>query len=152
MSTESLMNLIDSLIDEVKTGVLATVDTGGIPRQRWITPGILPGRPGSIFIVTASHFAKVAQAEKNPDASILLQTRLLDKVLSLQGRLSIIGNPLIRSELLERIGGRLNAFWRINVPDREMVTLQFVITGAVLYLPLEGTKEILEPDTGGQYE
>ena len=144
MSTSNLTSVINLIIDDAKTAVLATVDTHGNPQMRWITPGTIPDFPTSIFIITADNFAKVAQAKKNPCASILLQTRLLDKVVHLEGAISVIENPSFRSELLERVGKRLNAFWKIDVPHRELVALEFSISHAVLYLPQKGSREVIE--------
>lgn len=148
MSTIRLMNLIDSIIDDAKAAVLGTVDEDGAPQLRWITPGTFPERPGSLFIITATHFAKVEQARSNSNASILLQTRMLDKVLSLHGKLSVLENPSIRSETLERVAPRLHAFWKIDTPERELVVLEFTITQAVLYLPQKGSKEAIPIDGG----
>ena len=146
MSMNRLMNLIDAIIDDAKAAVLATVDKQGMPQLRWVTPGTISDRPGSLFIISAHNFAKVDQARNSPGASILLQTRLLDKVLNLQGVLSVLENPSIRSETLERVGKRLNAFWKIGTSDRELVVLEFTVTLAALYLPQVGSKEIITID------
>jgi pyridoxamine 5'-phosphate oxidase len=137
------MNLIDALIEDAGAAVLATVDDRGIPRLRWITPGTHPDHPGSIFMVTARQFAKIAQVLKKPEVSILLQTRSLDKVLNLEGKIEVLENPSIRSEMLERIGRRLNAFWKLDVPDRDLVVIEFAISSAILYLPQKGSREII---------
>jgi len=140
MSMYALMSEIDSLIDDAKAAVLATVDAEGRPQIRWITPGTISERPGFLFIITSDAFAKVAQATEHPKASIQLQTRSLDKVLNLQGSLSVLTNPSIRSETLERIGKRLHAFWKLPASRRELVVLEFTITQAVMYDPQNGVK------------
>lgn len=142
MATTRLDRVVNELIDDAKTAVLATIDQKGIPRLRWITPTQLAGYPSTLFIVSAHNFSKVSQAKKNPKASIMIQTRLLDKVLNCEGTLTVVENPSIRSELLEKIGGRLHAFWKAGPPDRDLVALEFTIAKAVLYLPLKGSREV----------
>lgn len=145
MTVNRLTTLLSEIIDDAKTAVLATVDEKNTPKVRWITPALLTGYPATLFIISAGQFAKVAQARKNPHASIMLQTRSLDKVLTCEGTLSVLENPSIRAELLETIGKRLRAFWKTGSEDRELVALEFSITKAVFYLPLKGTKELFIP-------
>lgn len=140
MSLTTLMNEIDAILDDAKAAVLATVDSDGVPQLRWITPGIIPERPGALFMVTADAFVKVTQAKEHPKASMQLQTRLLDKVLNLQGTLTVLTNPAIRSETLERVGRRLHAFWKVPAAQRELVVLEFTVTHATLYLPQKGIR------------
>ena len=148
MSTNRLMSLIDSLIDDAKAAVLATVDTKGAPRLRWITPGSIADRPGFLYMITAHDFDKVAQAKEHPEASMLLQSRQLDRVLQLQGVLAVLENPVIRSATLERVSPMLNAFWKTGSKDRDLLVLEFRITEAVFYRPMSGIKENLPIDGG----
>ena len=146
MSTNRLMSLIDSLIEDAKAAVLATVDSNGVPRLRWITPGSIADRPGYLYIITAHDFDKVAQAKAHPEASILLQSRQLDRVLHLQGVLMVLENPVIRNTTLERVSPMLTAFWKTGAPDRELIVLEFEILEALFYLPMSGVKEKLSID------
>jgi general stress protein 26 len=146
MSTNRLMSLIDALIEDAKTAVLATVDGKGAPRLRWITPGCIADRPGYLYIITAREFAKVSHARQHPPASMLLQTRQLDKVLQLQGELAVLENPVIRNATLERVSPMLTAFWKTGSENRELIVLEFRITEAVYYVPMAGTKELIALD------
>lgn len=148
MSTNRLMSLIDSLIEDAKAAVLATVDTNGVPHLRWITPGRIADRPGYLYMITAHDLNKVAQAKAHPEASILLQSRQLDQVLHLQGVLAVLENPVIRNATLERVSSMLHAFWKTGSPDRELIVLEFRITEALFYLPMSGVKEKLPIDGG----
>ena len=142
------MSLIDSLVDDAKTAVLATVDGKGAPRLRWITPGNITDRPGYLYIITAVEFAKVSQAREHPPASMLLQSRNLDKVLHLQGELAVLENPVIRNATLEKVSPMLTAFWKTGSTDRELIVLEFRITEAVYYVPMAGTRELIALDGG----
>ena len=148
MSTKRLLSLIDSLIDDAKAAVLATVDANGAPRLRWITPGSITDRPGHLYMITGHDFEKVTQAKARPSASMLLQSRQLDRVLHLQGELAVLENPVIRNAILERVSSRLNAFWKTGSKDRELIVLEFRITEAVYYLPMSGSRENLPIDGG----
>ena len=148
MSTMRLMPIIDSLIEDAKAAVLATVDKKGRPHLRWITPGSIADRPRFLYMITAQTFEKVAQAREHPQATMLLQSRHLDKVLHLQGELAVLENPVIRNATLERVSPMLNAFWKTGSPDRELIVLEFRITEAVFYRPMSGTKETLPLDGG----
>ena len=150
MSTARLMNIIDTVLDDAKSAVLATIDEEGLPRLRWITPTTFPDRPGMLYMITGHHFDKIGHVRGNPNGSMLLQTRSLATVLSLRGTLSVLENPAIRSETLERIAGRLNAFWKIEAPERELVVLEFTITRATLYLPQKGSRESVALDGGAR--
>jgi len=140
MSLNRLMSEIDSIIEDAKAAILATVDEKGVPKLRWITPGTIPEHPGALYMVTNNAFDKVEHARNHPDATIMLQTRVLDKVLTLHGTLEVLENPAIRSDTLERVGKRLTAFWKIPAERKGLVVLEFSITRAVLYLPQKGIK------------
>lgn len=150
MSANRLMLLIDSLIEDAKAAVLATVDKKGVPRLRWITPGSIADRPGYLYMITAHDFEKVSQAKAHPEASLLLQSRQLDRVLHLQGVLAVLENPVIRNATLERVSPMLHTFWKTGSKDRELTVLEFKITEALFYLPMSGAKEKMSIDGGAE--
>lgn len=150
MKMFELMTLLGTIADDAKAALLSTVDTQGVPQMRWVTPGCVPNRSGSIFIVTALQFDKVAQLTKNPQATMLFQTLALDKIVNIAGTVSVLKGPLILSEVLEVVGKRLSAFWKRPAPQRELLVLEFVITSASLYLPQTGDVEWLQRDGEGQ--
>jgi pyridoxamine 5'-phosphate oxidase len=71
----------------------------------------------------------------------IFQTRSLDKIINVEGKVNLLDNPSIRSEVLEVVGPRLVAFWKINVDERDLLVLETVIEKATYYLPMKGTKE-----------
>lgn len=146
MKMFELMTLLGTIADDAKAALLSTVDEQGVPQMRWVTPGCVPDRPGSIFIVTVLQFDKVAHVTKNPQATMLFQTLTLDKIVNIAGTVSVLKGPLILSEILEVVGKRLNVFWKKHAPQRELVVLEFAITSASLYLPQTGDVEWLQTD------
>jgi pyridoxamine 5'-phosphate oxidase len=143
MNTREVMGLIETILCDTHTAVLATIDKEGNPKMRWVTPGCLNERPDALYMISASNFAKIIQIQHNNLSEIMIQTKALDKVINIRGCISILKNPGLRSKVLENIGKYLSAFWKVNRPEDEMVVLEFVIDEATVYYPMKGTKIIV---------
>ncbi len=141
MNKLEVLGLLREIIDDVKTAVLATVDEHGAPHTRWVTPTIMDGYPGSIFMITSPLFTKVNHVEKNPLVEWLFQNRALNKVVNVQGRIMIRTNAALRSEVLEQLAPSLRTFWKVNTDKHELVVLETVISEASVFLPNDGIKE-----------
>jgi general stress protein 26 len=141
MDKNELLQKLEQIIDEVKTAVLATVDNDGKPKMRWVTPAIIRGRTGALYTVTSPRAAKVKQVKSNPNVQWLFQTRALDRIITIEGKVNVVDNPSIRSEVLEIVGPRLRAFWKINMDERDLLVLETIIEKAVFYIPMKGKKE-----------
>jgi len=140
----ALLNDLESIIDEVKTAVLATVDEEGRPWMRWVSPVILRGRTGAIYMITSKKSAKVQHLKKNPRVQWSVQTRALDRIITVDGSVNIIDNPSIRAEVLEVVSPRLRPFWKINMDERDLLVLETIIEKASYYVPMKGIKEEVE--------
>jgi general stress protein 26 len=140
MIRNEIISIIETLIDETHAAVLSTVDASGAPHSRWITPGFMEERFGAIFMISARNLAKVDQVKSNPSASLLVQSKNLDKVVSVEGKVNVIENPSIRSEVLECLGKHLHVFWKISSPQTELVVLEMIVEQATLYIPFKGSK------------
>lgn len=140
MKKHEIMGLIDTIIEDNRTAVLATVDTNGAPHLRWMTPGCIHERSGTIFMISASHLLKIEQIQNNPNAELMIQTRALDKIINIRGKINLLTNPSIRTETLECIGRHLHTFWNLNQPEDELIVLELVVEQAVLYLPQKGSR------------
>jgi general stress protein 26 len=140
MIKHEILSIIESMIDETHAAVLSTVDSSCVPHSRWVTPGCVEDRAGAIFMITASNMAKVDQIKANPSVFMLFQTKVLDKIVSVEGKTNIVENPSLRSEVLECLGRHLHAFWKINPPEKDLVVLELIIEQATLYHPLNGSK------------
>lgn len=141
MDTKSFTSLIETIIDEAKTAILATVDGKGRPHMRWMTPTILPDRPGAIYAVTSPEFRKSAHLSANPKVQWMFQTRSLNKLLSVNGLVNVVDNSAMKAETLERIGRRLHVFWKINTDPSKLVVLETIIVEGVYFEPMKGIKE-----------
>lgn len=141
MKMQELWPVLEELVEDSKTAVLATVDQENRPHTRWVVPGCLRNRPGALYTVSGSGFSKIEQLLNNPHAEMLFQTRGLEKIVNVSGRMNILDNPSIRSEVLECLGPRLKTFWKTNVSENDLVVLELVMEEAVYYVPVEGVRE-----------
>lgn len=140
MKKHEIMGLIDTIIDENRTAVLATVDASDTPHLRWMTPGCIHERSGTVFMISAGNLSKIEQIQNNPNAEIMVQSRALDKIINIRGKINLLNNPSIRTETLECIGRHLHTFWNLNQPENELIVLELVIEQAVFYLPQKGSR------------
>ena len=141
MEKTEILGAIERIIEEAKTAVFATVDEEKRPHARWMTPALLRGREGAVFAVAYRTSAKVKQARSNPGVQWIFQSPALDRVVVVDGRVNILDNPSVRSEVLEMVGPRLRAFWKMYKDERDLLVLETVIERAQYYLPMKGIKE-----------
>jgi general stress protein 26 len=141
MEKGELLNILEKIIDEEKTAILATVGDDGRPRMRWVSPVMIPGRRGAIYMVASENSVKVKQALSNPHAQWLFQTRALHRIVTVDGSINVVNNPSLRSEVLEVVSPRLRAFWKINMEERDLMVLETIIERAIYYVPMKGRKE-----------
>jgi general stress protein 26 len=141
MDKREAMDRIGAIIEAHGTGLLATVDQDGNPHVRWLTPALLPDRPGAIFAITAPHFAKVVQVRAHPRVEWMFQTPTLHEVVSVRGPINAVENPSLRTEVLEALGPRLGTFWKLAHDARDLVVLETVVEEVTRFLPMEGRKD-----------
>ena len=141
MTQKELMDVVVSILESVRAAVLTTVDQDGKPRARWMIPAILPGHEGTIYAVTSPQFSKVHDLRRQPEAEWMFQTLSLNQVVNLRGRLNLIDNPSLKAQILEAIGARLHAFWKLTNEETDFVILETTIAEATYYFPMKGKKE-----------
>ena len=149
MTVNELIAEVDAIIDETRVAVLATADAEGHPHVRWMTPVLLAGRPGALYAVTASHFRKVAHIRAHAEVEWMFQTKALDRIVLLRGRVNRLDNPAIRSEVLEVLGPRLRTFWKVNPDTAGLVVLETIVEEGVRFLPMKGVRETVAFPPGG---
>lgn len=137
---------VAAILEDVPTAVLATRDEQGTPRMRWMTPAILRDRPGAVYALTSPAFAKSAHIRSAPKVEWMFQTRALDVVITLRGSVNLLDNPSIRSEVLEVVGPRLTAFWKISDDERDLTVLETVISEGTYYRTMKGEKHVVAFD------
>ena len=143
MDKKEILNILESLVDESQVAILSTVDAEGKPAMRWMTPATIKGRPASLFAVTSPNFRKISHLEKNPEVEWMIQTRDLNRILNVRGRITPVDNPSLKSEVLEGIGKRLEIFWRVN-KKTDFLVLETLITEITFFRPLEQKRETVK--------
>ncbi len=141
MDVQTMMGRLEAVLDNSKVAVLTTVDDGGCPHVRWMTPGLVKGRPECLYALTSPKFRKLLQVAACPKVEWMMQTRSLDEVIVVRGTMEVIDNPGLKSEVTEAIGRNLEVFWRINPDAAELVVLETTIETIERFLPLSGRKE-----------
>jgi len=140
MNASEMFGVLERLIESAKVAILANVDETTAPRMRWMTPATIRGSEGLIYALTAPDFDKTAQLVNNDRVEWMLQSQELAEVLRVRGRVAIIDNPSLKSDVEEALGGRLGTFWRVNPDASNMVVLETVIEEFVYYKPMEDEK------------
>jgi pyridoxamine 5'-phosphate oxidase len=145
MSPQELMNKVEQILEDAKTGILATIDSDGSPHSRWMTPIVLQHRPGCIYTVTKPGSAKTMHIQTNPNVEWMFQTRAITEVVNIKGTATQIDNPALKNEIMESLASKLMVFWKANhnKPD-EFVVLETVVCGGVYFKPMKGLREIVQ--------
>ena len=141
MNQHEMMYKVEQILETTPTGVLATIDNNGNPRMRWMTPAVIKGRPDVLFAITSPDFAKVMQLNAHADVEWMIQTRALDQIVNLRGKINVLDNPAIRSEVMEQLAKKLTVFWRVNTERTDFLVLETIIAEATFFRPMKGYKE-----------
>ncbi|MBN2050490.1 MAG: pyridoxamine 5'-phosphate oxidase family protein [Spirochaetales bacterium] len=144
MTEVALISLVHELLEETRAGVLATTDQEGHPHMRWMTPVLMEEYPGVLYALTCPSFPKAIQIESQPAVEWLIQSRLLDRVVHLKGTVRLVDNPSLKSQLIERIGGRLQVLWKIHRDCSDLVAVETLLEEANCFKPMEGIYEHVE--------
>jgi pyridoxamine 5'-phosphate oxidase len=144
MTSQELMNKVDSILEESRAGILATVDEDGHPRMRWLTPIVLRNRPGVVYSFTMAKSLKTKHINKFSDVEWIFQTRTLTEVVNLSGKAKIVTDPALKSELLEIIGNKLNVFFKANPNKDDFVVLMTVIDSGTYFKPMKARRETVK--------
>jgi pyridoxamine 5'-phosphate oxidase len=148
MDKREILDRLESVLAESEVAVLATVDPDGGPSMRWVTPVLIPGRPGNIYALTSPDFRKVSHIRSQPIVEWMVQTKNLTRIITVRGITEVLDNPSLKSEVLEAIGPRLQVFWRVN-PKTEFVVIETEIQ-SITYFPAMEKKKITVDFGGGK--
>ncbi|HPT78816.1 MAG TPA: pyridoxamine 5'-phosphate oxidase family protein [Candidatus Atribacteria bacterium] len=143
MDKQNLLARLEYIIEDSNSGVLSTVDSEGRPHVRWMTPVLLKDRKGVIFTVTPRDCEKTKQIMHRPDGVWMVQTRDLDQIITARGKINILDNPSIKSEVMESAGDKLTMFWTLNRDISEYVVLETVLEEAEFYQPLKDIRQFV---------
>jgi len=140
MTKKEIVGALDAIIDEAQVGALATIDPEGRPAMRWMTPTTVRGRPGYLYSVTSPQFRKIRHLAASPHVEWMFQTPELNRIVTVRGRMSVIDNPQLKSEVLESIGRRLEVFWRVN-EKTDFIVLETVVDQISVFHPMKHSRD-----------
>jgi general stress protein 26 len=131
---------LDRILENSRVGILTTVDERGYPHSRWMTPTLVPGREGYIYAVTSPSFQKTLEIVKHPQVGWIFQSKSLDEIVTSGGRITIIDNPSLKSEVQEALGTNLTVFWRVNPNEKDLVVLETTVEEMTYFNPIRNEK------------
>lgn len=144
MGPQELLNAVESILSESSPGILAVSDPSGTPHMRWMTPLLLPGRDRALYAVISPDFAERIMTRLSPRVEWMLQNRALTVIFRLRGTIRVLDDPMLRSEVIEKIGKKLAAFWRLNKDQKTFKVLETNLVSAERILPMKGISETVE--------
>ena len=136
MSSNPVLEKVQSLVDEVRIGILSTVDEKGVPHARWMTPVFIPRLKGALYAVTSAGNEKVRHLAKNPNVAWIFQSKSLDRIATVTGKAFVVKDPALSAEVLEVIGPRLQVFWKHSGDPKKLVVVETVIESLSWFKPL----------------
>ncbi len=140
MDKAGAIEALERLVETTNLAILSNIDPEGRPRMRWMTPALIRGQQGSLYALTSPNFDKSAQLAKNDKVEWMLQTRALDEIMRVRGRVVLVDNPTVKADVTEALGGKLTVFWRVNSDASDLIVLETVIDTIVYYRPIAKEK------------
>ncbi|MBN1983401.1 MAG: pyridoxamine 5'-phosphate oxidase family protein [Chitinivibrionales bacterium] len=143
MTEQQILERVERMLAETKSAILATVDSSGFPRMRWMSPVFLPNETKTLYGLTAPQFQKTLDIHNHPGVEWMFQTKDLSEIITIKGKMNIIDNPALENQILEHIGRRLHIFWLLAQPVTDCVVLETVIEEARYFKPIKGEKNTI---------
>ena len=140
MEKSEIIALAGKLLSDSKTAVLSTIKKNGHPAMRWMTPVFLDNFNGYIFAVTSYGFDKAGDIEVNDKVQWMFQDKTLNTVINFYGRVNIVDNLSLKTEVLEAAGRHLGTFWTLNEDPSSLIVLETEILSATVFYPSKGKK------------
>jgi general stress protein 26 len=143
MDRNQIVNKIEEILEDAKTGIMTTINEESKPSLRWMTPAILKYPAPAIYCFSIPRCEKLKHIAANKNVVWMIQRRDLREIVKIEGTAKIIDNPATKGELLERIGTRLETFFKANANSEEFVVIETVIQKAEYYMPIKGIVETI---------
>jgi general stress protein 26 len=141
MDRNQIVNKIEEILDDAQTGIMTTIDPEGRPSLRWMTPAVLKYPSPAIYCFSIPRCEKLNHIAANNNVVWMIQRRDLREIVKIEGTANIIDNPATKGELFDRIGARLETFFKANTNAEEFVVIETVIEMAEYYMPIKGIVE-----------
>lgn len=140
MNAADIIQSLERLISGSKVGLLTTVDQKGFPQTRWMTPALLQNRSGYIYAVTDPDSLKTAHIKEHPQVEWTFQSTVLNEVVSVTGRASLITDSELLENIMNEIGLNLQIFWQLSKDTKNIVIIETEIIGLSCFYPLRNER------------
>lgn len=140
MDSHEMLTRLEKLIEEVHAGVLSSLDNAGEPHMRWMIPTLLKGKSNALYAVSCPHFDWVQALEKHAAGEWMFQNIALTEIFRVKGKIRVLDNPSLKSDILEQIASLLTAFWKTNSSTTDFVAIETIIEEITYSQPMQGTK------------
>ena len=144
MKRADFLITLSDLIRDVKAGLLATIDGRGHPHMRWMAPAVLDERPGGLYAVASRAFIRREQLSEHPAVQWMVQSRSLDTIFFLDGRMDIVDNHQLLEEVLDIVGAGLHSGGEQRLATDRLVVLETVLIRGTLLQPAANIREHVE--------
>lgn len=140
MEKKVFLEKLNQIIEESRTGILATVSENGFPAMRYMTVTTVPGREGYLYSLTSQAFPKVRSLQENEAVSWLFTSSKTREVFSLRGKIVAIDNPRFKAEIMEDLGKALETFWKLDSDPADLVCLETKVLSGEYFNPKTAEK------------
>ena len=140
MHQSELLIKLEILLQDSKTGILALVNKEGRPEMRWLTPVLLPKRPGCLFAITSLNYPWVQALRIHQEVQWSIQRATLNEIIHLNGKINVVDNPSLKLEVMQALGNKWCALWVADSRQSESAVLETVIELGRYYRPLQAEK------------
>lgn len=140
MNQHQFLTEVQKILDDSRIAVLATIEPDGYPHMRWMVPAFVKERESAIYAITSKNLPKKMDLENNPKVEWMFQTKNMDRIVNIQGKINIVENPSLESEVMEALEKDLRTFWKLEISPHDMVVLETVMEKAIIYYPIKGEK------------
>lgn len=141
MELNTLLDVMERVLDGSHAAVLSTAGADGQPYSRWMVPAVLRGQPGSLYAVTSPKFEKIEQIAAQSRVSWLIQSKGLDEIVQVTGKAQIIDNPALKVDVLEALGAHISTFWHVNPDESALVVIETAIETITYSRPGRGERQ-----------
>ena len=141
MKEKEILQITAELLEEAKCALLATVSKDGVPKMRWMTPLFLRDGDREFYCITSPESEKIKHLQGNNNTNWQIQKRDLTEIINIKGKTEIIDNPSLKSQIIEKIGKRLHAFWKQKDDSTDFLVLMTSIDEIEYFTSMKGKKE-----------
>lgn len=143
MDVKKFFSEVDSVLGESYLSVLSNSGADGNVNARWMAVTRISEDDYNFYAVTDPMSSKCISLEMNPDAHLMLQTPDLRTVISISGEVSVIDNPSLRAQIMEKMGSKLSTFWKVSGAS-DFVALEIRVKSGEVYTPMKGVRKHID--------